>query len=516
MNSIVYGNRIQWPYNILHWELRRYVTLNYYGSETFEKIFRLYQSKEKKDISFNDTLDRHYYSHTSKYGVGRLLFYETSMPAKNYRRVSEDFKMTIESNYVIGAYIRKGEKITKLTKGVLLSVEDTCHTVLTLLNEPIGLNFGDHDVLFLRPVVNNVSKEVRNFYDYDIKRLYESGFNAHAHLIEKFPSFTYNCFFCVSSNVNRQVFADNLSIISLLWIIGHEDAHSYSGHISRFESLGISDQDFIFNELINTPLNGKNLVVSKAAEMEADMCSTFRTVDYCYDSELYYIMLDWLSIEKRTELKMGRKERDGLNKPQRLILMRMISLGCIIPIITFSISSKLSIETSTNKYPSLICRFFNHICNQCVRIIATTMNYPDHGIGGLEIPELINFIKIGLDDFIETYQCLFKVMQPDYESEIEKIVEDYEEIGASLIIAFLGINGKLRALGVNKPIRQDQIHPYVFDFLHERWNMENCIINEFYSSKKIENPTRATKVEEDISLCKQRKAWLIESFDFFK
>ena len=291
----------------------------------------------------------------------RFSYYESILPAKSYRRTSFNFKMMAKRDLDLSAFVeRENPETVWISHGLVLAVEDVSQTIFSISENILDINFSRNstDRLNLRSLNSNNSQEFTN-YNFDGA---ESKNPMRGTIL---PKSICDFFYSVSLDLDRQILADHLSTASLLWIIGHEDAHKYSGHIELFNQLNISESEIIFSELIalHTPKMSPNQ--RRAAELESDTCSTMRLVDFCFDNELLGIITDDLSSRVKEIIWQGNSESKGLQKEQRLFLMRFLNLSAVVPLIIFDISFRSKSYNSLESYPSFITRVLKYYVYSC-------------------------------------------------------------------------------------------------------------------------------------------------------
>src|SRR5579859_413564 len=363
------GNRTRWITQMEHWTIRMAFTLPNYRSEYIDEMLtnatRALQNSSESDL--RRWLDIMYETSAHTFIDGRFLSYQSSLPPSTYRRTSIDFKMERNPDFKIGAFVRaKDSKTIWLNDGTLSAMEDASQVLFALWERPFGLKFAA-DATFQLPYPLVQSTTITNADSIMPLRLKYNQFKntfvdysaifSKAPAIDKYavngvqldiPSSILEYFLLVSQDPSRQMFADNLSQASLLWVISHEDAHRYCGHIGHFELLGLNVQDELFNELIAPFEDETSVEKRRAAELEADTCATMRTVDYCFDNEFLEVITDWMSFELREEIYGKKKRSSELEARQRLILMRFLSASVLLPLTVFDIAVSSTPSSNLN------------------------------------------------------------------------------------------------------------------------------------------------------------------------
>lgn len=505
------GLRITWPSdNTPHWQIRRGFTVANYDSPEFLRL-------KKKAIADVEVTRRNDYFETI-YDFSclqaieiRFGFYERMMPASNYRRTSIDFDMTPTKNSRIGAFVESaGSRTIQLNHGTIVAIEDASQLLLAIWKEPIDIDFNEQvgiedNILPLRVVVSGLNNP---FYDYsdvispsDLSaELFQV--NETVDYYKSLPRQVLNNFLAVSGNLSRQIFADNLSILSGLWVIAHEDAHKYSGHLQHFAQMGVMEQDALFHELIAT-IEDKTLVAARrAAELEADTCATMRAVDYFFDNEFLAIITDHISPHVRGDIYLGEKRSSTLNAEQRLLILRLITVSSILPLVIFEGAILNNASNNISNYPTFVTRAVNIIFTVASRALDVMINYPDHGVGMISSAELPEYFSCAVRDLVALYSVLVTGMGDAAAQRKQLLPENLHGFASKLTTAFFASHGNGHLLGIrNKLDRTDfKLFPQIADFIVERQLMYRSRVETFRNAKMAANMTRQNKVEEDIQI----------------
>lgn len=547
----IFGNRIIWPgTNVVHWESRKAFTIRDYVSSLSER-FSLpttgypktvavpigqwfknpidaaissgkFQSVEEylKDAIKKESSEIPEYLTSSTIVEATYLFsclnmldvrfnfYNLSMPAETYRRTSEDFEMIGENNGKIGAFVRKDSpKIVRINHGMVMAAEDACQALLALWQQPAGIPINEFDdPIFLR----GEKKKTTPFIEYTS----DSGQDIPEYL-RSIPPTIRSAFYCLSPSVTRQTLADHLSTMVLTWIISHEDAHKYCGHLGHFRQLDVAPADNILDELVAIASRDSDRNLRKAAEMEADLCATMRSVDYLFDSEFLGIITDWLPENVRKTIWLETSESKGLHAPQRLVLMRLLASSAIVPLSIFEGVSAATPLSQMSCYPHVLTRILNVIFTVASRAIDVSFNFPEHGVGRFNFNEVRVFFKLVLEDAKEIYNIIVQLM--NREKEVTSFWDelDIEELSIGLTFVFFVYHGQASMLQIPLPIYP--IHfgsckDVICDFLVHKIRMHEARTKDFFTAKLEVNPSRRNKVFEDQGLAQQKLSICRHSF----
>jgi hypothetical protein len=534
------GNRTTWPHpNVFHWEIRKAYTISRYYEKwsmktisssddptqlhTFLKNYNDFKKNVPNlDLTFPMYLDLIYHRSCKDMLDSRFSFYETALPSSSYRRTSLDFRMVSSSVPKIGAFVEKAfPGLVKINQGTVYAIEDASHVLMAFWDNPLDLIFNfrmfesqDANITIqlpliqqpLRAALGNATRRnddlVESFHRYPASYLNHGIYDFSS--VKRVPACIRESFLIISTDLDRQIFADNLSTMSLLWVIAHEDAHSYLGHLKYFEKMGLSEQDHIFNELISSIDDDFYVKIRRSAELEADTCAAMRSVDYCFDNEFLSIVTDWMSPEINNLIFENRTRSNELRASQRLFLLRLIILSCILPLIVFEISLESETMTNLKCYPSFSIRALNIILTVADRAVDIQSGQPLNLVGTMLPHELIDLFRNSLKDISAVYLILASKVDSSRFREFSK--EEFEDLHEPLFIAFLVERGL-----VDKTTLTSEI---VVDFILQRYSMHQNKVDTFFEAKKEVNYSRIQKVEEDLIFAKRKINHYRNAFSF--
>jgi hypothetical protein len=526
-----WGRKVIWPgSSVIHWEIRRGFTVSEYRSQAFTKMMNTYEKVEKKvqkrlALSVNSYFNGMYKASSLGLLDIRLGFYSSSMPAVTYRRTSLDFKFEGVDDFRIGAFVSNDRPDTILINlGTLIAIEDAAQALLALWDIPIGISLPDTENTLLKLRVTECGL-INTFVDYS------SGYDLKDELVHttlgslstqgyggKIPDMLRNNFLLLSSSLSRQVFADNLSTLSLLWIIAHEDAHRYCGHLMHFKDLGISEQDRLFDELVSSVVDEKHICERRSAELEADTCATTRAVDYCFEAEFLGFFTDYLSLEAKMQIWQENRESLGLGKEQRLFLMRLISISSILPIAVYECALNSSTSNNLSCYPSFIVRSLNVIFTVASRAMDVSLQRAnENGVGEFDVIEFERFFSHAIDDLSSVYTIMSNCVSSRSVNKLSSLIPNRQRLATALLTSFFGCHGQYHLLGIRRKLKLedfgDDTH-MIIDFIRERHMMYLNCVAVFAQSKEVVNQVRRDKVYEDIRIALERIRISQNIFDF--
>jgi hypothetical protein len=503
---MILGRRITWvSSDELHWEMRRGFTIFAYSSSRFADFLRT-QDELLRDLKISPVSEKADQLITESYRMScyklleaRLGFYESSLPASSYRRTSIDFDMARVNKLSINAYADKDNPSTIIIHdGTVLAVEDAAQSVLAQWVNPLGLDIGIGNPLILRGGQLKAST-TRPFVDYE----HLSDPSPAVSEIGALPKIISGAFVAVPDTTIRQIFADHASTMALLWIVGHEDAHKYCGHLDHFHLLGFSEQDRLYDELASSIFGEDATNARRSAELQADTCSTMRAVDYCFDAEFLGIVSDWIPHSARRTLWSEGSESTGLTSHQRCFLMRLIAFSCVLPLAIFSIATLKNSSVNTRSYPPFLTRALNAIFTIASRSVDVSLNQPANLTGAMGMHELLKFIELALHDFAEVTAIFHKLVGVH---EPSTVGVRPEALAYPLFLTLLGYHNQgnfLEIVGQRGSISAKDLGKHsgpVVEFMLERNAMDIARVKTFATSQYRVNQGRREKVDEDISI----------------
>ncbi len=489
-------NNLLFPYSedINHWEMRKILTLEGYTSDSWGML--TYKLAEVSHSFSKDTTEfRQNYEKSVKFYYNNLLsVYKTVLPPKNYRRTSINCDIVQNDSNNLGAFVRKEnpEKVL-LNTGTILAIEDAAQTYSCMVNFPCGIHFNtiglDH-MISLR-----LEKELHQ--DSFIKYFKKKELSPDS---EHPLNFIVQNFLIISKIKSRQILGDKISILSQQWLIGHEDAHIYSGHLHHFIKMNIAeDDDILLSELISTIENKEYLKKRRAAELEADTRASFRIVDYAFSKELYEIFA--LDFEEGSLHKINEKTSQSINLSslQRRLLVRLLICSAALPLIVFHGAFNNNPYNNHLNYPSLITRLFNIAYCVLKRAVDVSFQRPQYNIGSFTFKEISEIFKNSIEDLVTLYETINWGLLGEVPENLTQINEKSDSITNSLYMLLLTNNGSFNMLNRNTKIGKKDLDELglIWKLLVSRKQMLECEIIEFYKSKIEANGSRVNKTCED-------------------
>lgn len=564
MPSFTIGQRTLWPspQSVFHWELRKRATLPNYRSTDFEGIIRGLCEFAQINLKHPDTdyperleaiLSMKYNESCFGQFGNRIQIYERMLPPDNYRRTSENVSISIVEDPTVEAYAAPSDSHSiNIHYGFALAIEDATHSLIADWIEPFALQFPTQESQSLRKTLKNPHKA---FVDYSpienaqhLTLFNNRGIEPREEgIFDGIPRCVFDRFLALSFDEGRQSIADHLSEMSYIWVISHEDAHCYSGHINYFcEDIGIGGEDVRFDEFQSPTQDPSYLELRRAAELEADMCATMRAVDCFFDDEFVSFMEHTLPLGIRHQIHEGADpDSGGFGRKQRLMVMRMITFSSLIPILIFERRKNEAYSNHDTHYPSFMTRALNIIFTVASKCIDTPIHNPHYNVGEFAISEIPKFFEMALYD-LGAFMNYFdssktqKAKGLPTAAEIEELwdsgnidswMEEFvrnnttvaestlpvEKLASCLTVAFFGAHGQAQQLLITEPVPETFVSDdmgAIRSLLSSRKSMLLARVTSFANSKFSVNPSRADKVTEDIELSQKSISDIAKAFPY--
>lgn len=520
-----FGQRVLWPNeDTYHWQIRRLYTIPGFRSAITDKLL----SSVETSFGLDDparvaaALDQLYASSIFDMVEVRFSFYQSMFPPKEYRRISEDFKMSVDRSdkpWLADPHVSSRDPTTiQLSLGQFLSVEDACHALLCRVSNIAGAELLEAEEIPIRRGVEGTLSGFRYYGRMPVAPEGSEPTGAQRNL----PPTMLRGLSCVSASQERQQIADHLSTMALHWLISHEDAHRYCGHIPVVGRAG-AYQRAIFEEFTLGRTDPQELAMRRAAEMEADTAATMRCVDYCFDVEFLGIITDYLPAYVTAQIYDGARRSDALGAPQRLALLRLIATGSIAAILPNSLMAEAQKLPDGHgrlpgEYPSLTCRVLNHLFVVASRAMDASLHHTDKGLGVIDPKEFLVFFYAAWTDFIEAVGVYEELVSGRGVWDIPEAMrtdEAAKTIASRLFATFMTLHGQGHQIGIRGEVPsslfQGPAAP-ILEFVVERHRMLVASMETFLTWRLAANPSRQDKVLEDMAFAQRRLFDFARSF----
>lgn len=322
--------------------------------------------------------------------------------SSDYRRKSSRLSFDITEDLVIGAYATAGNsEVINITQGVILSIEDAAHA---LFSDPHSFLIHGDDSGVIRLPNHNALDEFR-FGDYKTIRSFVDLSAQLGSPIKHYPSVLFKF---ISMSRHRQDMADFVSGMSLLWIFGHEDAHSYLGHLKHFsDALGASPdgQSNLFSELVSGLFEQEYPKERQAAEFNADRNAAVQLVDYMMDSEFFVLVP---ALQRQADIFQSIPQVQELNlsdaQVKFICLLRLVSVSVMLSLAIFE-RNVVKKNGDTSFYPGFGSRCLSALIVVFTRSIQVATLHPERGLQGENnmlrfIPFVVHLLCSDLQDVL--------------------------------------------------------------------------------------------------------------------
>lgn len=421
----------------------------------------------------------------------------------NYRRQSEDISLFADETLDIQASF-DGTNIY-ISIGLVLAIEDIS---MALLADP-QTSFGKNSMEAITADRLVYHHPTPNLYDINRYINYESIIRAvYKQDFTQYPDFLLFLFKFLSQSTYRQEVGELVSVVSLYWIISHEDAHNYLGHTLYSKATwGISPDDTIFSELIGLYSDKKNDRIRRACEIEADTNASMRLIDHIVDGEFIEFFPILTAHEEDVERIMS-KFNIPISKQEVhcIILLRLCIISSIVGI---SIFERNVVKNNSNRefYPDFMDRVHNITDVMISRTQESLRNRPDFElVFPTRLDMLSRLIFFIIDDLNDIFRTIFfdsRVMEDlsVAESENMKRVRDmlgdfkfsteFFEVKMSELFSGASLNISLVDLDL-------KYKEYFSTYYKNRIDDIKIWISELSEYRVKANPQRKAKIEESI------------------
>lgn len=492
---MIFGRRTNWiSKEVLHHDIRKAFS-DRENAHLYFKNWRFLSSLNGKK---NEPRIEDYIISLSIYLRKLIILYETSFDPQYYRRQSEEVYLFVdEDDFSINA-TATGSSIY-ISIGLVLAIEDIS---IGLMADPQTL-FAQN--LLEKYISNRFIRHLPFSEIFDDCRYidYSPIIDSIQNGKQEFPSFLPYLFKFISVSEFRDNLGELVSSISLYWIISHEDAHNYLGHILYAQSeLGISPNNNSFSEILGLFSNDKEERIRKSFEIEADRNACARIVDHIVDSEFFDIHP--LLYNCRDELESLKDKYDFTE--EEILCTILIRLCIISAVSAIGIFERNVIKRNANRhfYPDFFDRVHNVIDITFSRAKASLENNPNYGLrfpfDRKKFPILIFFIIADVKDIFRTIYFDDRVMKDLSVAENEKMKEIKSMLDDSdffnelyLTTIFVKLPNK-SLLNLNLKYKD-----YFITYYRNRCEDHEIWINELSKYRYQANPQRPHKVTDSIN-----------------
>ncbi len=276
----------------------------------------------------------------------------------DYRRRNNDFRIQFLPQLTVEAYAKpEHEGVAFISQGLVMAIEDACQVISSDVRSTFALNVDDNNFQ-----EKNVSPSV--LFDskggaYDFNRFWNYEQFVHAAQLIKEPKLALcSTHKMISTSGFRQELGDFLSTMSLLWVIAHEDAHFFLGHVKYFnDRLGSHSNDkSYFQEFINNYSDPSLNRLRLSAEISADSNASYNLVDHVFDDHIYNIHP---FLHKHLEYSKPLSAH-SYDSQKTTYLFRLMVVSVVITLCVFE-RNVIKSQSLNQGYPSLSKRIINAV-----------------------------------------------------------------------------------------------------------------------------------------------------------
>lgn len=320
------------------------------------------------------------------------LWYNLFGIAGDYRRQSHNFDLQIDPALQVGAYTRPGEdEVITIKLGTFLAIEDAAQLIFSDPNAPFSELLEDSPTeVFRMPDHNRFDRE--RLFDYG--PIFGAG--PGGGLLAAFK--------LLSRSFDRQGIADYLSSMAAYWVIAHEDAHAYLGHLNYYGRargagpLGVAG----YSELAALFVSEEESAIRKAAEFDADLNAATRLVDVFFDRA---ILTDLPAVfkDRRNVTERLLPRCDDFDRAQTLLLLRLILHAAAIGLLVLH-KGCVKGRADLGSYPTLAQRITNVALAIAMRALQVSTTFEGRGLAALtndDIGKVLILVEIELRQVLD-------------------------------------------------------------------------------------------------------------------
>ncbi|SOE23998.1 hypothetical protein SAMN06298216_4367 [Spirosomataceae bacterium TFI 002] len=333
------------------------------------------RSMEFSEIDYND------YRESLRQHLTEHCIVKQSNFESNYRRRSKNVRMEFVYSGKASAFLPiDGISKIHLSEGLALAIEDAAQSITSDSRSDFAANIEDKYLekigafpgVSWTPELSKILDTLR-FVDYDpVIEAHKSSGN-----------FKYSFFYkFLSTSKHRRKLADFISSYSLAWIIAHEDAHLYLGHVEAFKSSkgfgAFETSSMPFFEEFVSKKSHRDETTRLSAEVAADTDASVYLVDSIAWMDAYKVYpflkeyvswLDYNSPLSETESKIVKT----------VFLFRLCIISQVIALCVFE-RNTLKKSLKSSYYPTLATRILNCLTATSARFQAVGNHHPLRGL----------------------------------------------------------------------------------------------------------------------------------------
>jgi len=428
-----------------------------------------------------------------------LISFHRSSFDSSYRRRADIFNVKVSTELHVSAIAKNenGKHSIEISLGTILSLEDLNHTLLSDKKTILGICNGESS-----SEVEYIQLPLHNIYDYN--RFYNYSYineelrSTHANKTA-FPYIPV-LFKAIPLSEFRQKMADLLTDLGLYWILCHEEAHIYLGHIRYIKSNlnAYPITEIIFSELISTLTDRENPRHRQAAELEADISATTKLIDYFLDIDLfeaYPFLEDGFSAYYKVVADGGFNEKEA-----RTGYMLQIIIGAISSCLSLFQRCVIKGNAVTTFYPVFLKRMINIIVSSFDRCLTNSQLQPRLGLAQLSGERNANILHLLSLDLRTVAN---NVLRSEYTIEDDSMntAINYESIyiltggqfGQSLIEFYTSLRRNMPLSFISNISHAE----FFIELSKDRCEYIDILRNNFLEHRLVETPNIMEKVLED-------------------
>jgi hypothetical protein len=429
---------------------------------------------------------------------------------ESYRRRAESFNVEVSTELNVSATAKNENGYYKIaiSLGTILSLEDLNHSLLSDKKTILGLCKGESssEIEHVQFPFNKIYDHNR-FYDYSdvIHNIKVKNANITS------ASFIPVLFKALPISSFRQKMADLMTDLGLYWILCHEEAHIYLGHVRYIESSlnAYSETEISFSELISSLSDRKSPRHRQSAELEADINATTKLIDYFLDIDLfeaYPFLEDGFYAYHNILIDGGFTEKES-----RTSYMLQIIIGAVSSCLSLFQRCVVKGNADSTFYPAFLKRMINIIVSSFDRCMTNSQSQPKLGLAqlsGERNANILHLLSLDLRTVANNvlnsgYNIIDDAMNTTINAESIQILTDVQ-FGQSLIEFYTLLR---RHMSLN--LISNYYHAEFFTGLSkDRCEYIDILKKDFLKFRLIETPDLVEKVLEDSDQQQRFKEYL--------
>lgn len=440
---------------------------------------------------------------------------------ENYRRRSEDIILQSTSFTDVRAETW-ANGVSTISLGAVLAIEDAAQALVSSHETPLARNLLRQD---------EAVRCRETFERYDAFRFFNYLPMISEVSDESDPEdFCSHLFRSRSLSIFRQELGDLLADVSLMWLLCHEDAHSYLGHIDFLEKNGMTESlgaaegpnRTVFDELLGEYSDARAITARRAMEFEADSNAGARIADHIIDSEFFELNpVLYASVDQvRNELKKVEEELGTFSEKllRFIVVTRLAVSGAALAIAVLHRGVQKR-NSDMRFYPSYSARLLNVTVAIIARAHKAVSINPHYDLELPSIWELFTIARLYIEDIRAIHKTVLEnnagLQDQDMDNEENKrVLNEFasENFAPQFALALVW------ALYRDDHFLPDSVEEHgdtLLTFLREHAESSLFAAQEFREYYLARHPRRKREIEEGIEVNEAMAEFVLAKLDVY-